>query len=443
MPIKSSPLKSSPMRSLAQPPRVVGRVVDDGMTRLGVALGCTPGQAYTLAVGFALAVVLAITGLPPTLREFTNSAAPRPAPPVAEPPSPPPAGPDQTVPVIGPSNEGAPRFDDLAGVYTPPPDAEPEDDDDPDDEPTPAVTTFAAVPNPGKPEGIVAAPDGSVFVALNDDASAGASKIVRFSATGARVGEIAIVGQPPVRTVGLTGLAMVSGKLLALDASSNRVIEVDPATGDQVVRSVIPDIVPCMAALPALPVPPPVLPCEHGETDHAPFLRGIAVASNGRVYVADEGQRTMWALGAGNEPTVLHSDDYAVGPSGVAVDAAGVLFTATMPGEHGQGAVLRLRLNNEGSVVNRELVAGLDSKSRPVGLAVDGERLYVALSAADLFVVLDEEGIELARGPDGGGTPFDGPTGLALAGSRLLLTTQPASGPGSVVSVLLDMIIDN
>lgn len=442
MPIKSSPLKSSPMRSLAQPPRVVGRVIDDGMTRLGVALGCTPGQAYTLAVGFALAVVLAITGLPPTLREFTNSAAPRPAPPIAEPPPPPATGPDPTVPVIGPSDQGAPRFDDVAGVYTPPPDAEPEDDDDPP-EPTSAVTTFASVAGPGKPEGIVAAPDGSVFVAINDDASAGASKIVRFSATGARAGEIAIVGQPPVRTVGLTGLAMVSNKLLALDASSNRVIEVDPATGDQVVRSVIPDILPCMAALPALPVPPPALPCEHGETDHAPFLRGIGVASNGRVYVADEGQRTMWALGAGNEPTFLHSDDYAVGPSGVAVDAAGVLFTATMPGEHGQGAVLRLRLNNEGAVVNRELVAGLDGRSRPVGLAVADERLFVALSAADAFVVLDEEGIELARGPEGAGTPFDGPTGLALAGSRLLLTTQPASGPGSVVAVLLDMIIDN
>ena len=431
------------MKSLAQPPRVVGRVVDDAMTRLGTALGCTPGQAYTLAVGFALAVVLAVTGLPPTLREFTNSAAPRPVPPAAEPPSPPPAGPDQTVPVVGPSDQGAPRFDDMAGVFTPLPDAEPDYDDDFDEQPTPAVTTFASVPGPGKPDGIVAAPDGSVFVAIDDDASAGASKILRFSATGAPAGEIAIVGQPPVRTVGLTGLAMVSGKLLALDASTNRVIEVDPATGDQVVRSVIPDILPCMAALPALPVPPPVLPCEHGETDHAPFLRGVAVASDGRVYVADEGQRTMWALGTGNEPTFLHSADYAVGPSGVAVDAAGVLFTATMPGEHGQGAVLRLRLNSEGAVVNRELVAGLDGKSQPVGLAVADERLYVALSAADAFVVLDEEGIELARGPEGESTPFDGPTGLALAGSRLLLTTRPASGPGSVVAVLLDQIIDN
>jgi hypothetical protein len=433
-----------PMKSLAQPPRVAARAFDDAMTRLGTALGCTPGQAYTLAVGFALAVVLAVTGLPPTVREITNAAAPRPAPRVAEPPPPPAAEPGQAAPAIGPSDQGAPRFDDMAGIFTPFPQPEIGDVPDADDEPTPPLSTFAAVAGPGKPEGIAVGPDGSVYVALNGDASAGASKILRFSATGARQGEIDIVGQPPVRTVGLTGLAMAGEKLVVLDASSNRVIEVEPATGDQLVRSVIPDILPCPAAVLALPVALPTLPCEHGETDHAPLLRGVAVASNGRVYVADEGQRTMWALGAENEPTFLHSGDYATGPSGVAVQPAGVLFTATMPGEHGQGAVLRLRLNPDSSVAGRELVAGLDGRSRPMGLALGADdRLHVALSAVDAFVVLDGEGIELARGPEGSGTPFDGPVGVALRGSSLLLTTQPASGPGSIVAVDLSKIIDN
>lgn len=88
---------------------MVARLFDDVMGRLARVVGCTVGQAYTLMVGFVVAVALLATGVPPVLQGravapvAARSPVPAPIGPSAAPPAadPAPVEPVPTVPEFG------------------------------------------------------------------------------------------------------------------------------------------------------------------------------------------------------------------------------------------------------------------------------------------------------------------------------------------------------
>src|SRR5919106_6803445 len=86
------------------------------------------------------------------------------------------------------------------------------------------IRLFARVPNPGQPEPIAVATDGTIYVGTNQigrgDASA-PSKVFAYSPEGALLREYVIEGQPLDEEHGIQGLAFDGdGLLYALDRSA-------------------------------------------------------------------------------------------------------------------------------------------------------------------------------------------------------------------------------
>lgn len=392
------------------------------------SLGITQGQASTMVLALGMAAVLTLGGLPPVLRnrgagEAAAPAAsqapaesPAPAPAVVDTPAAPavdqplPSDPGFAAPAAAPTfdtAEPAPFESDFGGSSserTPPAAGEAE--------------VFASVAGASAPHGI-AVGDGAVYVAAG-------AEVLTFTEGGSAGRRFTVPG----KDVSLTGLALDGkGGLVALDAASGRIQRIDLANGRQRTLATIVDLPACQLVVAA------VNGCEPGVEDEQPLPKAATFDGAGNLFVADAAQGAIWRIPAGGGQPTLFTSDAAYGSgdglAGIAFRDGALLVASpqALDAESAAGgAVYRIAVTREGKAGERTLVARFLPNERPAGLAVlpDGS-MVVALRDAGAVVLLDPEGAEVARveGP-AGDTPLEAPTGVALQGQTVLVTTQAA-----------------
>jgi sugar lactone lactonase YvrE len=279
------------------------------------------------------------------------------------------------------------------------------------------VVTFAVLPDgSGGPEGLEVDPRGNVYVAsfglTATGPVAGVGRIFVYDRTG-RLERTLTLADSSVQLLGLRWRESTR-TLLAVDFGNKRVLEVNPATGENTVFM-------------TFPVPP-----------ESSSPNDIEFDSAGNVYVSDSFQGTIWRTGSdGGQATAW-------------VERAPLLQTTGVPPFGANG----LRFNNEGTalfvantgddtVVKIPITGGppgttgepgapvvfVNSINGADGLLVDEEdNLWVAANQADEIVVVDPAGRGIAKLGD-----FDGvrkgvprgllfPASLRFLGNRLLVT---------------------
>jgi sugar lactone lactonase YvrE len=394
--------------------------------RLAARLGCSEGQAMTIVIGLVFGLVTAAVGIPPVTRHRASLASPSPIEAEVATPAPAPPVPAAAVPVtVARSPALAPP---IPSAPTPPGAGE---------QPVPValsglatVGLFARVPDPGAPEGIAVAGDGTVYVATDNAVGHGGSgppKVLRYSPDGVLQGAVEIAGQPANRTVGLGGLAIEpGGALLVADGSTGRIIRLDPG-GQRTVATLF-DL-PACGGIVAAP-----FGCEPGTVNHRPEPRGIVVDSAGVIYVTDAGQGIIWRIDATGIPRPLHSDAGYFGSSalgGIAIDKAGELIFAA-------GRIYALPVDAIGRTGPRRLFAQISPGDGALGVTADRSDVYVSLVKANRILILAPDGRERARvvSSDADPVPLDAPSGIAVSGTRLLITNESATNDANDWAVL-------
>lgn len=415
-------------------------VVERSIGAVAARLGIEVGQAYTLVTGVVLALVLGVFGLPPVLDRdgvavaAADPAAPPPPTTVPDPgafvpddaaptdPAPAPAAaPPTTVPFRPPpppprdqttTTTAAPTTTTTtAPAPRPPIPTQP-------DRPAGSWSVFATVPVPGAPHGIGTGPDGQVYVATDNATGRGGvgpSEIVAFTTTGAVVGSFSVTGQPEQRSDGLTGLAVDGrGRVLVADASTSRLLRLDPSQEELSELVTIPDVGLCLVTIDG--------PCEPGAVDGAPALRGLAVADDGAVLVADRGQGIVWRFGA-DGLSIAHAVTNRTpgeGPVAVAESSTGLVVAVsgvadTMP--PGQSAVVDVVDGTSTVRTTYSTEAGLAAVA--VGRS-NAAYVVLANDAAVDVVTVDGTTTRL----DATGVDLDDPRGVVVDDGRLLVTSR-------------------
>ncbi len=407
-------------------------MIETQMNRLASRLGMRTGQAYTVVCGLVIALFLAVVGLPGVFAGYGPAALGQAA--ASAPTSPstttvgdvaPPSTDDITTPSLPAFSSPPPT-----GSSTPSSGA-----DTPTDTPTDTATPTAPslgparpvgelalvveLPATAQPDGVAVGPDGTIYVA-GDDLGAEPSLLWAFTATGEPVGTWPAPDQPVARTRGLSGVAVdPDGTVWAVDASTSRVLRLDPTADALVPVATAANIPPC--GLLQLSKP-----CEPGLLDSAPDLSAIAAGPDGSIVVADRGQGTVWTLD-GTRLEVLTSfvDRLAgEGPIGLSYLYDGGLVIvvggrlATLP--LGLPAIFRLRPDER----DPEHVVDLGPGEIPGDIvASDASRLYVTIPS--LAIVADiglDQGDRIDIDVSATEPTFRTPMGAALRDGSLLLT---------------------
>lgn len=410
------------------------------VARLAARLGCTEGQGYTVTLGLVVALLLALTGLPPVLRDrlgtipvAASDLGPVPATPLAPAAASPTPGETITAdaaPSVFPGSSGSSSFRGArtestlpiesasAPTSAPPTSARPK-------LPFGTVSLLTKVGQPGSPHGVAVTPSGTVVVATNN-ASSVPSELQVFSGTGILQRRWPVTGQPTSRTSGLTGVAIdATDAAVTLDASTSRVLRINLATGAQDVFGTIPDVPACM-------VVGVTKPCEPGAADRAPRPSGLAFDVRGRLFVTDAGQATVWVFDRSGAQPWLQSIDFATGNglTGLAIDASSVLLSVASSYNTDNplgGEVYRVGLLEDGTAGASRSIAHFARGSTPGGVAIGpGGDLYVTLSEANAVAVLQSDGKERSRFTSKAGDPvaFEAPSTPVVWGSSLLVTNE-------------------
>lgn len=398
-------------------------------------LGWSEGDTWTVGIGLALAISLAVSTIPAVLD--AREAVPRAAAPAAEAP---PAPMDAGAPVAPPEQAvalppGELVAQPLLGPFVPPAPG-PLTGQDPAPAPASApviqptapplargeVRPFAALPAQSAPGAVAAAPDGRVWAgtdAPGDDA--GPSELLAWDAAGRRTGTEDVPDQPTDRTRGITAMSpLPDGALAVVDASTARLLRYDVGRRSWSTLAEVPDVAPCLGV--ASP------PCQPGVLDRPPLLRGVTVDADGAVYLADAGQGTIWRLPAGQPLESWWSSAGVMGDEGLAGMAIGgdghlrvVVTRLTDLQGAGAGALLRVDREDDGSAGARTVVSAFRAEEDPVDVALGSSgNAYVALRGADAVVTLDSSGVEQLRVVD---DALRGPTAVHLEAGRVLVTT--------------------
>jgi sugar lactone lactonase YvrE len=252
-----------------------------------------------------------------------------------------------------------------------------------------------------EPFGIVAAPDGTIFVA-----DAGHSDRIRRVARDGVVSTVASGFRTP------SGLALApDGTLYVADTGNHAIRRVDP---DGSVSTLAGDGTPGYADGPT-----------HQARFNGPI--GIAVARDGRIFVSDTYNDRIRVIGVDGTVTTLAGsgqpgmDDGLADsasfdtPTGLAFDARGILYVA----DTGNRVVRSVDMNGH---VSTPAWAHGDGLFRPLGLAVGpGNEIYVADEGGRITEIRSDGAIRTIAGAgvgfrDGSGATaqFRRPSGIAL-----------------------------
>ena len=285
-----------------------------------------------------------------------------------------------------------------------------------------------------EPFGIVAAPDGTIFVADAADAN-----LIR---------RISPDGQVSTLAGGTRGFADGVGSRAAFSTPSGLALAADGTlyvadTGNHAIRSITPDGQVSTIAGDGTPG------YVDGPGRQARFNGpiGVVVAPDGRVIVADtyndrirviDVSGTVKTLAGSDRPGA--DDGVADGasfdtPSGIAIDAHGVLYVA----DAGNAIVRTMDLNGR---VTTPVWAHGDGFFRPIGIAVgpDGE-VYVADEGGRIVAIRADGGVRTLAGAGigfrdgaGGRAQFRSPSGVALLRPGYLVVTDATNALVRVVA---------
>jgi sugar lactone lactonase YvrE len=303
-----------------------------------------------------------------------------------------------------------------------------------------SVSVFSRVPDPGQPEGIAVAPDGTVYVGTNNAGDGTRSpkqpsKIFAYDPQGTLKRDYTVTGQDTTSNMyGVYGLATdANGDVYFADRVPARIVKLDRETGAQSDYARFPDLKPCGPSSGDAP-------CSRTTGDESPFPNALAFGPANSLYVTDAAQAAIWRiLPGGGEPQLVRSDPLLeapiAGPNGIVVDPDGRTMTFAQsnfpPGptpEYANGRIYRLPLNGAGPL-------NLVWEGRPfdvpdgIALAKSGN-IWVALAGPDQVGVIDPSGREVARIPQSmtqnsqQEIPFDKPASVAFLGERVLVTNQ-------------------
>lgn len=401
--------------------------------------GWSEGDVWTVSLGLALALSLAISSIPAALQgrppQLLAAPAATPTPQATQPPplvvlplpSPPPEPPPLSLSLPEPA-----RFPDQSAAPTPP---GPEPTNSPSAHPIPrptvpagALLPFAALGTEGTAGGLTTGPDGAVHAATDAPGKAGgASFLLSWDDTGKATNRTTAPHQPAGRQRGLTALATTtSGDILATDAATSRLLRYVPSTGRWTVVATVPDVAPCLL--------PGATACQPGLQDTAPLLRGLAVDPDGTAYVADAGQGTIWRLAAGGASfKSWYSSSDLIGAqalAGLDLDASGAVLLAvtrltglTGLTADGSGTLDRIARAADHSAGTRTTVTRFAPGEDAVDVAISSAGVYVALRGSSAVVTLGPDGTEQQRVT---GKLLTTPTALSLSNGHVLVTTGGA-----------------
>lgn len=343
----------------------------------------TEGQVYTVTIGAALALVLAIVSVPAgsgSSSQLTPAAGP--VAPLVTP------APSQDVqdaidigdPVVVPLNP-APTPPTRSASATPAPRATPAPV--PTRAPTQEQLAYGEARNVVgfklEPSGIAVATTGEIVVSVSDDDK---GFVVTLEPDGDLVRQIPVAGSGR-----LAGLDIDDeGRTWVLAGSS--VMRIDGSRPKHIFE--VPDVPPCATALQGEA-------CEQGPVDDPPDPRTIHVSSDGAVYVADSSQSTIWVFREGSNPRPYHqSVEYLEGPWGLAAnDFDSMTFSVPSSleaSDPGSAAVYRLNPAGDGSAGTRALLATMPDSDGPADVAIAGSEAFVALSGGDAIARIASDG---------------------------------------------------
>ena len=163
--------------------------------------------------------------------------------------------------------------------------------------------------------------------------------------------------------------------------------------------------------------------------------RGVAVAPDGKVWIADSGNNRMAIVQAGQPVRYIGKTgagaDGLSSPLGVAIAASGRVYVADI-GNH------RIQvLGADGKFERSISVSAWTSPMEPYLAVDDKDNLFVSVPAASAVLELDRSGKLVHRWDgDDSGKKFLKPTGLALdAGNGVLYVVDTAASSVSIIHI--------
>lgn len=301
------------------------------------------------------------------------------------------------------------------------------------------IRVFARIPDPGYPEGIVVAPNGTVYVATHQhglEPPGPPSKIFAYSRDGEFLREYEIDGQELDNGPGLLGMGMdADGLIYVIDRHPYRVITIDPKTGAQSDYAHFRDIDTC------LPLTFDDEECAESALKRESEPDDLVFAEDGTMYVTDLRQNVIWRVPpGGGDAELWFTDprlDSILGPNGIEFmsDGETLMFvqTSTSPfeGTSDTGRLYTLRVESDGSAGQLDLFWESEPGDAPDGLAIARSgNVYVTLAGANSVAVISPEGEEIGRNPQNPvenqmlEVPMDGPGSIKFIGDRVLVTNH-------------------
>lgn len=318
------------------------------------------------------------------------------------------------------------------------------------------VEVLALIPPPGFPA-LPHLMGGHIFEGTYDNPTGSSlpSRVLEYTLEGELLRSWTVQGQDVSKAHGVQVAANDSrGNLLLLDKTSGRIIRLDPRTGSQSLYGSVPDLPVCSSA-------PAGAACSKETQDMPPFPDYAAWGPDGSLYVTDYDQGVIFRVppGGGAAQVWLSDSRLDGGMFGTACillmpDHHTLLFDQASNGDPASGAAdyatgklyeISIMPGGRPGAITQLWESGPADAPDGCQLSQAGH-IYVALAGvSNQIAELDASGHELARfgqqytGANSSSVPFDTPSGLAYAGSELIIANQSYEAGNSANQALLDL----
>jgi len=289
----------------------------------------------------------------------------------------------------------------------------------------------------------------------NPQGSSLPSRVLEYDLAGDLVDSWTVQGQDTSKSHGVQVAANDSrGDLILLDKTSGRIIRLDPRTGAQTPYGRVPDLPTCSSVAAGTP-------CSPESQDMPPFPDYAAWGPDGSLYITDYDQGVIFRVppGGGSAQVWLSDSRLDGGMFGTACillmpDHHTLLFDQASNGDPASGAAnpttgrlyeIGIEPGDRAGNITQLWESGPADAPDGCQLAQSGH-IYVALAgASNQIVELDSTGHELGRfgqqysGSNNSSIPFDTPSGLAYAGTELIVANQAYIDGNTANMALLDV----